>query len=56
MAWRVHLALEKNAKNPAFRVSEDTHKTKALLIEKGVTFPPSSPQVIRERLSKGVIH
>ncbi len=56
VAWRVHLALEKNAKNPAFRVSEDTHKTKALLIEKGVTFPPSSPQVIRESLSKGVIH
>ncbi|WP_240219806.1 ankyrin repeat domain-containing protein [Rheinheimera hassiensis] len=47
VAWRVHLALEKNAKNPAFRVSEETHKTKALLIEKGVTFPPPNPQEVK---------
>lgn len=56
VAWRVHLALEKNAKNPAFRVSEDTHKTKALLIDKGVVFPPPSPQQVRERLNKGLVH
>ncbi|MGP9800035.1 ankyrin repeat domain-containing protein [Rheinheimera sp. NSM] len=56
VAWRVHLAIEKNAKNPAFRVSEDTHKTKALLIEQGVTFPPASPKDVRENLSKGLVH
>lgn len=47
VAWRVHLALEKNAKNPAFRVSEETHKTKALLIEQGVTFPPPTPKEVK---------
>lgn len=56
VAWRVHLALEKNAKNPAFRVSAETHKTKALLIEKGVMFPPPSPKDVREHLSKSTVH
>ncbi|EGQ9938217.1 ankyrin repeat domain-containing protein [Vibrio vulnificus] len=53
VAWRVHLALEKNAKNPAFRVSEDTHKTKAMLEERGVVFPPPTPQEVREALKQG---
>ncbi|QNE03273.1 ankyrin repeat domain-containing protein [Vibrio vulnificus] len=53
VAWRVHLALEKNAKNPAFRVSADTHKTKALLEERGVVFPPPTPQEVREALKQG---
>lgn len=47
VAWRVHSALEQNAKNPAFRVSEDTYKTRALLVKQGVQFPPLSPKEVR---------
>lgn len=47
VAWRVHSALEKNVKNPAFKVSDDAHKTKTLLIDKGVSFPPPTPKEIR---------
>lgn len=52
VAWRVHSEFENNAKNPAFKISADVQKTKALLIEQGVTFPPLSPKEYRASLNK----
>ena len=49
VAWRVHLAIEKNTKNPAFKISKDTLATKELLIKQGVEFPPLSPKEVREQ-------
>lgn len=53
IAWRIYSAFEKKEKNPAFRISDDMRKTKELLIEKGVKFPPLSPREVRERLARG---
>lgn len=52
VAWRVHSEFAKNTKNPAFKISEDVKKTKALLIEQGVSFPPLSPKEVRASLNK----
>ncbi len=53
VANMIESLLERNSRNPAFRISDDMRKTKELLIEKGVKFPPLSPQEVRERLARG---
>lgn len=53
VANMIESLLERNSRNPAFRISDDVRNTKALLIEKGVTFPPLSPQEVREHLARG---
>lgn len=42
-----------NRKKPGFRLSEDMHKAKAMLEERGVVFPPPTPQEVREALKQG---
>ncbi len=53
VANMIESLLERNSRNPALRISDDMRKTKELLIEKGVKFPPLSPQEVRERLARG---
>ncbi|EHZ2653744.1 ankyrin repeat domain-containing protein [Vibrio vulnificus] len=53
LAHAIETVFGNNRKNPSFRVSEDTHKTKAMLEERGVVFPPPTPQEVREALKQG---
>ncbi|ELE7611603.1 ankyrin repeat domain-containing protein [Vibrio vulnificus] len=53
LAHAVETNFANNRKNPGFRLSEDMHKTKAMLEERGVVFPPPTPQEVREALKQG---
>ncbi len=52
IAWNLHHDTEKKLLNSELPSYEWVIKTKALLIEKGVEFPPLSPQEVREKLSQ----
>ncbi|ASJ40915.1 ankyrin repeat domain-containing protein [Vibrio vulnificus] len=53
LAHAVETNFANNRKNPGFRLSEDMHKAKAMLEERGVVFPPPTPQEVREALKQG---
>ncbi len=53
LAHAVETNFANNRKNPGFRLSEDMHKAKAMLEEKGVVFPPPTPREVREALKQG---
>ncbi|EJB5267420.1 ankyrin repeat domain-containing protein [Vibrio vulnificus] len=53
LAHAIETVFGNNRKNPSFRLSEDMHKAKAMLEERGVVFPPPTPQEVREALKQG---
>ncbi len=53
LAHAIEVDFATNRKNPGFRLSEDMHKAKAMLEERGVVFPPPTPQEVREALKQG---
>ncbi|WDE03423.1 ankyrin repeat domain-containing protein [Thalassomonas viridans] len=53
LAWRIHKKLSKNLLNPQYDAHGWAIKVKDLLIEKGIKFPPLSPEQVRERVKNG---
>ncbi|OZT81943.1 hypothetical protein CIK04_32240 [Vibrio sp. 03_296] len=53
LAHAIEVDFATNRKNPGFRLSEDMHKAKAMLEERGVVFPPPTPREVREALKQG---
>lgn len=54
IANRIEKKLSKNLLNPEFKAYGWAIKTKELLIEKGINFPPYSPNEVRERIKNGL--
>ena len=53
LAWNIYSDLRDNLLNPEYDAYGWAIKTKELLIEKGIKFPPLSPEQVRERIKNG---
>ncbi|WDE12321.1 ankyrin repeat domain-containing protein [Thalassomonas haliotis] len=53
LAWQIHDKLSRNMLNPEYEAYGWAIKTKDFLIEKGIKFPPLSPEQVRERVKNG---
>ncbi|WDE06297.1 ankyrin repeat domain-containing protein [Thalassomonas viridans] len=53
LAWQIHDKLSRNMLNPEYEAYSWAIKTKDFLIEKGINFPPLSPEQVRERMKNG---